>query len=134
MWKPHFALCQGCDKETLIVVKKGLCKLCNELQKRNGSIRSSIKRVRKATGEAEVFRQIWNERDHICEHCKRHLGDEPKAHYFSHILSKKAVPELRLAKSNIRCLCLECHHEWDHGTKEKFTKRKNLYARKTSSF
>jgi 5-methylcytosine-specific restriction endonuclease McrA len=78
---------------------------------------------RKATGEAEMFREVWNERPHICVNCKEHLGSDAMAWFFAHIKSKKKHPELRLNKYNIMLLCLKCHHEYDNGTKESFTKR-----------
>lgn len=71
---------------------------------------------KKATGEREMFLEIWDERPHICTNpkCKKPLG-EPKVHYFAHIKPKGKYPELRLVKSNVRLLCMECHHELDFG-------------------
>jgi 5-methylcytosine-specific restriction endonuclease McrA len=79
---------------------------------------------RKATGEKKMFFEIWEEREHICENCLIHLGSEPIVHYFSHIKSKGAYPELRLDKNNIQLLCMDCHYAYDFQGKDKFNKRK----------
>jgi len=61
-----------------------------------------MKRKRKSTGEAIVFYEIWNERQHICENCKIYLGNDARTWFFSHIKSKGKYPELRLEKNNIQ--------------------------------
>jgi len=71
-----------------------------------------------------MFLEIWTEREHICTNCQCYLGDEPMAHFFAHILAKGKFPELRLVKTNIMLLCLDCHFAYDHGTKEQYNKRK----------
>ena len=38
--------------------------------------------------EKQMFYEIWQEREHRCTNCKCHLGNEARAHYFSHIKSK----------------------------------------------
>lgn len=78
---------------------------------------------RKKTGEAELFRQIWEERGHCCTNCKAFLGSQPRTFFFAHIKPKGNYPELRLDPTNIRLLCLECHRAYDQGTKEQFNKR-----------
>lgn len=83
-----------------------------------------MKYKRKATGEKNLFIEIWNERNHICSNCKIHLGNEPKTFYFSHIKPKGKYPELRLDKNNIQLLCYDCHYAYDFKTKEKFIERK----------
>ena len=77
-------------------------------------------RRRKATGEKKLFLEIWEESEHICTNCKIELGYEPRVHYFSHIKSKGAHPELRLDKDNIQLLCMDCHYAYDFQGKEKF--------------
>ena len=102
-----------------------LCTLCNKIrlkagkQQKNYSFKfkkskPKVKR-RKPTGEREMFIEIWNERPHICCHCKDPLGHEPIVHYFSHIKPKGKYPELRLVKSNVELLCIECHRKYDFG-------------------
>ena len=81
------------------------------------------KKFPKKTGEAEMFKQIWEEREHICINCKVYLGEEPIVHYFSHRLGKGANPELRLDKDNIDLLCRDCHYARDFQGKDKFNKR-----------
>lgn len=82
-----------------------------------------VKKFKKPTGEASLFKQIWEEREHICINCKVYLGDEPIVHYFSHRKGKGANPELRLDKDNIDLLCRDCHYARDFQGKDKFNKR-----------
>lgn len=85
--------------------------------------RTPIKKKFKATGEALMFKEIWDERPHICINCKENLGNEMRTWFFSHIKNKKHYPQLRLDKNNIQLLCLKCHHEYDNGTRESYYKR-----------
>ena len=115
--------CKGCNEpEILIVYSTGkLCYSCN--RDRIASKRKPMKKGHKTTGEKELFLQIWSERPHLCVNCNKDLGTEPRTFFFSHILSKGAHPEKRLLKNNIQLLCYQCHHAYDHGTKEQFLKR-----------
>lgn len=79
---------------------------------------------KKQTGEREVFLAIWAIRPHICTNCWDKLGDEPLAHFFSHIKPKSTHPHLRLVPSNIQLLCFDCHYAHDFIGKEAFLKRK----------
>lgn len=90
--------------------------------------RSPINYVRRPTGEAEVFRQIWSEREHKCDNCKLPLPEPALAIYFAHDKSKQKSPELRLEKSNIFLHCIICHRLKDHGTAQDYNKRKDMYA------
>lgn len=97
---------------------RGMCKYCD--RKANpGKYKLNAKR--KATGERELFIEIWNERPHFCEEesCGKWLGNEPRAWFFSHEKPKSTHPELRLEKSNVKLRCLECHTNHDQGTKRK---------------
>jgi DNA-directed RNA polymerase subunit RPC12/RpoP len=76
------------------------------------------KNNKKPTGERELFLEIWNERVHYCTKCSKWLGEEPLAHFFSHIKSKGAHPELRLNKGNIELLCMACHEREEFGSKK----------------
>lgn len=67
----------------------------------------------------DLFLEIWNEREHKCIQCSKELGDEPLAHYFSHIKARNVAPSLKYSKGNIDILCLECHQERDFGYKQK---------------
>ena len=44
--------------------------------------------MKKKNSQKQMFFEIWNEREHVCTNCKRHLGNEPLAQYFSHIKPK----------------------------------------------
>lgn len=77
--------------------------------------RAKMESKRKPTGEAAVFRAIWNERPHQCEVCEVEIH-EPTASNFSHLLPKNAYPDLQLVKRNIRIKCDGCHKLWHkHG-------------------
>lgn len=78
------------------------------------------KYAKKATGEREMFIEIWQEsasKSEIrCESCEIRLPqDEPKVGYFSHILPKSIYGRFRLKKENIAIMCLQCHRDWDFG-------------------
>lgn len=93
--------------------------------KAEARIKASVKRVRekfKPTGEAELFKQIWAEREHWCVHCQAYIR-EPGPENFDHILTKKQRPDLRLSKKNIRILCFDCHFVRHNGTQEQWDKR-----------
>lgn len=69
-------------------------------------------------GELELFKIIWEEREHICLHCSSPLGDELAVHFCSHIYPKSIRPWLRLDPDNIELLCYKCHHEHDFGKRK----------------
>ena len=73
------------------------------------------KKPRKATGEKEVFLEIWSERPHISEISGEPLGEEPNVWFFMHILSKKAYPRFRLYKKNIILGTADEHYSYDSG-------------------
>lgn len=89
--------------------------------------RSAVKKKYRATGEAKVFREIWETRPHVCTNCKAYLGSEAKAIFFSHIKRKSQYPKLRLDPNNIELHCAECHIARDQGTEAKYLSRKDIY-------
>ena len=134
-------LCQPnkCKKGFKIINKKhGLCQLCNEVRLGKEKKIYTLKKVplkksskpidkaptkklqKKRLDDKSMYAEIWNERDHVCEECGISLGEELQPIYFSHILSKKAYPELRHNKENINLLCPKHHHEWE------FTDRQHM--------
>ncbi len=77
-----------------------------------------------------LYREIWNERPHVCEICGYPIKD-PIAHVFAHIKSKGARPDLKYEKSNVRLLCSTwirndgktgCH-ELEHSNPQKLKER-----------
>lgn len=64
--------------------------------------------------EKDLFKEIWNEREHICEECWKFLK-EAKAHNFDHIIPKSKWEEYRLDKSNIKLICFACHFTKTNG-------------------
>ena len=70
-------------------------------------------RIKKEWNEADLFREIWWEREHICEICWKFIP-EPRPECFSHILSKGRYPALRYNKKNLVICCgILCHSEND---------------------
>lgn len=121
MIKRKLKTCDGCGKERILWSKK-LCKSCHakaggyktiQRKKNNNAVFRVAKTVPKATGELEIFKIIWEEREHVCQVCSSTL------HVFdvwnmAHILSKKSYPSFRLNKENIWLLCRSCHDKYDN--------------------
>lgn len=137
-------ICKRCKQPRIIVNKKFfLCDNCNQIRlhgkprglrhfekTKNKETKykiTKIKRKRKTTGEAALFKEIWEEREHICHNCKIPLGDEMKTFFFMHIRSKGAHGKLRLVKTNIELACYDCHTAYDRISIEVYTSRKDLY-------
>lgn len=74
--------------------------------------------------EKELFFYIWKTKPRYCTNCKKYLGEEAKAHYFSHIKSKGLYKEMKLMPDNIQLLCLNCHYLFDFDTTERYNKKK----------
>lgn len=70
-----------------------------------------FKSKRKATGEAKVFAEIWEQRPHQCEVCKEPIA-EATASNFSHLLPKGSYRSMRLDLRNIILKCKACHDRW----------------------
>jgi len=87
--------------------------------KEKGLVRkaSSLSTKRKPTGEKEVFRRIWESREHKCLTCGVYIS-EARAINFSHLLPKGKYPEYRLDERNIVLQCGDCHTRWHNYGKE----------------
>lgn len=71
-----------------------------------------------ATGEALLFKQIWDDlepEDRVSFVTGGNLEDihEMRSFYFAHVLGKGAYPEFRLYRPNIVLLTLKQHTIWD---------------------
>lgn len=66
---------------------------------------------RKSSGQAAVFKQIWDSRPHRCEVCDASIY-EARAINFSHILPKGGYPSMKLDPRNIEIWCSDCHELW----------------------
>lgn len=140
----NIEICSKCGHPRFIVNRKFfLCDNCNQIRihgktrnqrqfekaKQRGIKRQIIKiKPRKVTGEAALFKEIWDEREHICHNCKIPLGDEMKTFFFMHVKSKGAHGKLRLVKTNVKLACYDCHTAYDRISIEAFTSRKDLYS------
>jgi len=71
-----------------------------------------------ATGEAVLFKEIWDEREpedrvsFVSGHCLQDQH-EMRTFYFAHVLGKGAYPNFRLNKKNIVLLNFNEHKLWD---------------------
>lgn len=88
------------------------------------------KKIRSKQSLKTLYLDIWNERKHNCTVCKKHLWNEPKAHFFAHILSKGAYPSYKYEKENIALLCYDCHYRFDFGSSKDDKRFKWLYEEK----
>jgi hypothetical protein len=76
--------------------------------------KTPIVRKRKPTGEADLFREIWEERDPWCEWCGKGILEFNVANYH-HLIEKSKSLKLRLDKSNIVKICFDCHFKAHNG-------------------
>lgn len=98
--------------------------LCRECDKK----RKKTSLNRKTLGEENndlktVFQEIWETRKHTCFHCGKYLGSEPKAIFFSHILSRGAHSKSRCDPENIVLVCADCHYIYDFGNRDKLERQ-----------
>ena len=134
----HFGLCKHCNTRRLIDVKLNKKKITSTYPVKVVRVYSIPKPTATPTVNVattrlknkhvnsygvknlkEFFAKIWSDRQHICTHCNKNLGSEPKTHYFSHIYPKSLKPWLKFDVNNIELLCVDCHTAHDFG------KRKN---------
>ncbi len=123
MIKRKKKICKGCGEEEYLWAR-GKCQKCAYDEKPP----KKISKKKEPTGELELFKEIWEERHHICEECSVMLPEFNVA-YFAHILGKGASPRNRLNKNNIVLLCLEHHTQLDFGDKKKMKIFKKLLER-----
>lgn len=83
--------------------------------------KQAIQRKRKVTGEGELFKEIAQERPHIC-----FVTGTPILHVthwnMAHIVSKGSSPALRLVKENIVLVQRWVHDIYDCGDRSKLEK------------
>jgi len=113
----HYSLCIYHNQQRLSVGKKPIKPLARKPIK---------KKFKKASGEAELFKSIWDSRPHYCEHCGIYLGNVMYSWFFSHRRAKSIAPELRLDPNNLDLWCRLCHDAWGNRGKEAFEARKNI--------
>lgn len=94
--------------------------------------RSPLKPKRpRNTGEAEVFKQIAQERPHVCFVTGQPIR-QLTVSCFAHVLSKaqNKYPRFKLYKKNIRLVLPEVHHLIDHGSSDQRQRYKEKMATK----
>lgn len=68
--------------------------------------------VPKFETQRELFIHIWINRSHYSEVSGEYLGEEPRAHYFSHVIGKGAYPSFKLREDNIVLMTIQEHEQW----------------------
>lgn len=147
MFRGEYGICSTCkevaeelgvnpQKKWIVIKKPYLCKYHNDMRKAGETVKikpvtkSSIKpKFRKATGEWDMFLEIWKERKHQCTGCGKSLGDNMIPHYFSHILPKSRFPELRLDPNNILIECVKCHSDYETKGIEVIKRKRNFQVK-----
>ena len=93
-------LCSNCNKNGVITKPSlGLCYKCNNKRLQSG------KEKKQASGQYEMFLEIWNERPHVSfvsgKPLDKWFGGKLFVNLFAHVLSKGAFPKYKLNKENI---------------------------------
>jgi hypothetical protein len=70
------------------------------------------KKAKNNPGWWDVALEIWATRPHICEVCRRKLGDEPIPIYFSHLLPRGSYRKYKRDPRNIVLKCRDHHDTW----------------------
>lgn len=81
--------------------------------------------------QAEMFLEIWSEREHMCELSHTLLFGDPAFYYFHHILEKRNFELYGLCKWNIIILTWAIHDAYERNPDtypELFDMRNNLLA------
>lgn len=125
--KPTKGICVECEKTCVYLgvepkekwlsnKSKSLCEYHNNKRKRKD--KPTKQYVRKKTGELEMFKEIWEERQHYSEVSGTYLGEDLDVSFFAHILPKGSYPKYRLRKENIILLTKKEHTQLDHAVQE----------------
>lgn len=72
-------------------------------------IEDEVRKALDLPNRNDFFITIWNKRPHICQHCGKRLGNEPRSYMFDHLLEKSKYKDLEFEEENIWLVCLECH-------------------------
>lgn len=113
-------LCFKCKPRKPLSSGKGLSKKSSKPHKK----------LDKPSEMKEFFMDFWkNNKQHTCEVCSKHLGNEPRTYMFDHVLEKSKYPELAFVEENIMYLCLECHDEKTRGHHSDVTTKRIKYLK-----
>lgn len=118
--KQQKSLVQSSLKKGSILKRTPLKKKPYRIKQVSDKQRKVIKR------DEEIYEEVWNMKDHVCEECECDLGDRFRddngkiidRFRYSHILGKDLYPEHRHNTHNFNLLCLECHQKWEYGDKK----------------
>lgn len=93
-------ICSNCNKNGVITKPSlGLCYKCNNRRLSDG------KESKQASGQYQMFLEIWDERPHVSfvsgQPLDKYYGGKLFVNMFAHVLSKGAFPNFKLKKENI---------------------------------
>lgn len=97
----------GCGNDNVYIVNRTrkLCDTCNKKRLKPSTVQKT------ATGELQMFKEIWSERPHISE-----VSGDPLPYFdvrcFSHLLPKGNYERYRLNKENIVLKTPQEHTDW----------------------
>jgi hypothetical protein len=97
------------------------------LKSRTPLKKTPMSRKRKATGEMELFKELWESRKHRCYVTGRELEFSHMICF--HILGKGAFPSYRLNPSNIIFVNAEYHMDWHSMSREALMKKDPRWVR-----
>jgi hypothetical protein len=93
--------------------------------------KSEVVGPEKKKARNDFFMSIWTKRPHVCQHCGKKLGNEPRTYMFDHLLEKQKYKTLEFEEENIWLVCLECHDEKSRGIiTEKYREKINFVSTK----
>lgn len=109
MLKRKLKPCKQCLQPSYLF-GHGMCQSCYKRHRLK-----PLSKVKKPTGELELFKQIWDERPRYSEVSGEPLGAF-NVRYFSHVISKGSRPDLRLEPINIMLMTCAEHELWEFGS------------------
>lgn len=112
----------NCPKCGVLLKSGNKCQLCEHviIEEDNTPYvipKKSKKQIEVTKRDIAFFKEIWNERPHICEVSGEPL-EEFNVCYFSHVLTKKAYPRFRHNKKNIVLCTFDWHQKWETGARK----------------
>lgn len=112
----------NCPNCTVLLKNEFACQLCGHVIKEEDNTpyvipKKSKKQQEISKQDLAFFKEIWNERPHVCEVSGDPL-DEFNVCFFSHVLTKKSYPKFRHYKKNIVLCTFEWHQIWEFGERK----------------
>lgn len=116
------AICKRCNRERPIYAK-GLCHHCYWGYKMPKKSFMNKTKSSEGKSEADIFNEIWNEREHVSYISHESLKSvKPHSSFwynlFAHVLPKGRYKDMKFVKENIVLLTPYEHHLFDYSTSQ----------------